>query len=453
MSFAPARFNGRRGDGDDLIFKHSLGTTQMNRLLNTLAVTVSALAVAGAANAQNLVITGGRIITGTGQVIEKGSVVVTDGKITKVAEGPAGPAPKGAKIINAAGMTLIAGYIDDHRHIIQGRDPAGVAKFMQEQAATEMRELLESGVTTVQSGGDDTEALLQLKKMIETGQMKGPRIITSDRVRPGSLPDEAAVRAAVDKAHAKGVDSLAEIIFPMQMEPRANAPTEDETNKLKAALDEAAKFHMPVQVHAVSTVAMDAAVKAGVKKLVHTPHFAWVTDEEAKAVAAAGAQVSSCTGYGAPVFAVFNHDNKPTFLDGAPWPQGVRMGEGGGREAGYKPVNGRTLFDNGVDYGYCTDTAYNALETMATELRVLNLTFSPIDLIKVMGQNSADFIDRGKELGTLETGKQGDILVLGGNPLDGYWNFMTAEMVVKGGVVMIDKRGQPGAGKPIIHNP
>ena len=425
----------------------------MNHLLATLAVTASAMALAGGASAQNLVITGGRIITGTGQVIEKGSVVVTDGKITKVAAGPAGPAPKGAKVISAAGMTVIAGYIDDHRHIIQGRDAAGVAKFMKEEAPTQMRELLESGVTTVQSGGDDTDALLQLKKMIESGQIKGPRIITSYRVNPAVLPNEAAIRAAVDKAHAAGVDSLAEITFPNEKQPHPNAPTEDETNKLKIALDEAAKFHLPVQVHAVSTVAMDAAVKAGVKKLVHTPHFAWLTDEEAKAVKDAGAQVSSCTGYGAPVFAVFNHDNKPTFLNGNPWPKGILMGEGNGREAGYKPVNGRTLFDNGVTYGYCTDTAYNATATLATELRMLNLTFSPIDLIKVMGQNSADFIDMGDKLGTLEVGKQGDIIVLGANPLDGYWNFLTAVVVAKGGVIQVDKRGQPNAGKPIIHNP
>ena len=160
--------------------------------------------------------------------------------------------------------------------------------------------------------------------------------------------------------------------------------------------------------------------------------------------------VSSCTGFGAPVFGVFNHDNKPTFRDGKPWPDGVLDGQGRGREAGYKPVNGRTLFDNGVDYGYCTDTNYNAHYALAQELKVLNLVFSPIDLIKIMGQNSADFIDMGKQLGTLEPGKLGDIVVLGGNPLDGYWNFLTAEVVIKGGVVMVDKRGAPGAGKPIL---
>ena len=149
------------------------------------------------------------------------------------------------------------------------------------------------------------------------------------------------------------------------------------------------------------------------------------------------------------MFAVFNHDNKPTFLDGSPWPQGVRMGEGGGREAGYKPVNGRTLYDNGVVYGYCTDTGFNATAALAHEPKVLNLTFSPIDLVKIMGQNSADFIDQGSQLGTVQAGKLADLVLLGGNPLVGYWNLMTTEVVIKGGAIVLDKRGQPNAGKPM----
>src|SRR5689334_23901396 len=40
---------------------------------------------AGTASAQSLVITGARIIVGDGQVMEKGSVVVRDGKIASVA--------------------------------------------------------------------------------------------------------------------------------------------------------------------------------------------------------------------------------------------------------------------------------------------------------------------------------------------------------------------------------
>jgi imidazolonepropionase-like amidohydrolase len=46
----------------------------------------------------------------------------------------------------------------------------------------------------------------------------------------------------------------------------------------------------------------------------------------------------------------------------------------------------------------------------------------------------------GKELGTLQAGKLADIVLLGGNPLDGYWNLLTARVVIKGGAVVVDKR-------------
>ena len=421
----------------------------MNRSIAAFALAVGAsLVAAGAASAQNLVITGARIITGTGQVIERGSVVVKDGKITSVAAGPAGAVPKGAKLINATGMTVIAGYIDDHRHLIHGgRSDADAQKFLKEQAPTDMRELLESGVTTVQSGGDNDAAILELKREIERGEIKGPRIVASGQVPTARMKSEEDIRAAVRRVKASGADSIAEVHYPDKSPPAR--PTEQETKNLAAGLDEAAKLGIPFQVHAVAPFAVIGAVRIGAKKLVHSPHFGWMSDAEAQEVKAAGAVVSSCTAFGTPLFDVYNHDNKPTFRDGAAWPKGVKDGEGNGREAGYKPVNGRTLFDNGVTYGYCTDTDFNASAGLAHELKTLNLVFSPIDLVKIMGQNSADFIDRGKDLGTLEVGKLGDIVVLKGNPLDGYWNFLTVKVVIKAGVVMVDRRGTSVGDKPV----
>jgi imidazolonepropionase-like amidohydrolase len=114
------------------------------------------------------------------------------------------------------------------------------------------------------------------------------------------------------------------------------------------------------------------------------------------------------------------------------------------------PVNLRTLYDAGVDVAYATDTTFNASAALAHELKTLNLVFSVPDLIKIMGPNSAKFIDRDNDLGTIAAGKLADLVVLGGNPFDGYWNLLTAVVVVKGGEVVVDKRGQPDAGKPIV---
>lgn len=396
---------------------------------------LASLGIAQQSKAQNLVITNAHIIVGNGQVIQNGSVVARDGRIVSVAAGqPQTPAP-GAQTIDAEGMTVMPGFIDDHRHLI-GRDP----NFFADLANKEMMELLESGVTTVQSGGDPFPEIVQLRKKIESGEIKGPRIISPGPLNFMKYQTVDELRAAIDEEIKGGAQSLGEIRFPAATFP--GGPTAKETQFLTAAIQEGKKYGVQVQVHAVSPEAMMAAVQDGAVELVHTPHFGWVTNEEAKTVKDAGAMMSSCAGFGAPVFGVFNHDNIPTFRDGKPWPAGIIDGQGEGREAGYKPVNGRTIFDNGVVYGYCTDTTYNAAAALSHELKVLNLVFSPIDLVKIMGPNSAAFLGMSKEIGTLEPGKYADMVVLAGDPLDGYWNLLTDVMTIKGGQVLVDKRSQ-----------
>ena len=377
--------------------------------------------------AQDLVIANARIIVGTGQVIEQGTIVVKGGRIASVAAGRA--ASPGLKVVDAKGMTAVAGFIDGHRHIIGG----DAQRYLKEQAPDRMREFLEAGYTTLLSGGGAAEPILELKKRVDSGQIKGPRIIPSAPLNLNNATPESA-RDAIRKIASMGIKFTGEInINAFKSDPRPLAA-------LAAAADEGKKAGVQVAVHAVSVPAMLEAVKAGVPKLVHTPHFQWMSADDAKAVKDAGVHVLSCVGFGAPVFNVFNKENVPTFRDGGKWPDAILDGEGRGREAGYKAVNARTLFEGGAVYGYATDTNYLPLAGLSHELRVLNLMFSPIDLITVMGANSATWIDMGKELGTLEAGKLADIVLLSGNPLDGYWNLLTAKVVVKNGEIVVDKR-------------
>lgn len=60
-------------------------------------------------------ITGGRVVTITKGVIEGGTVIITDGKITAV--GKDLPIPQGAKVVDAAGKWVTPGLIDAHSHM------------------------------------------------------------------------------------------------------------------------------------------------------------------------------------------------------------------------------------------------------------------------------------------------------------------------------------------------
>lgn len=372
-------------------------------------------------SAQNLVITNARIIIGNGTVIDRGSIVIRNGRLASVAAGT--PNVSGIETIDVHGMTAMPGFIDGHRHVNTGPNEK-----------QQMQELLDAGYTTVLSGGGPAEGNLSLKEHIETGLIKGPRIIPSGRVELADNTLEKA-RAEVRALAARGIKFIGE----MALTPKPG-PTAKELENLKAIVDESKKVNVWVQIHAVSPQAMMAAVDAGVIKLVHTPHFGWLAQEDAQRVASAGVKQLSTIGFGVPVFGVFANDNKPRFRDGKLWPEAILDGEGRGREAGYKAVNARTSWDAGVVYGYGTDTNYQPKAGLEHELKSLNLMFSMQDIVKLMGPNTASYIEMSDQLGTLEASKLADIVVLDGNPLEGYWNMLRSKLTIKGGVIVSDQR-------------
>lgn len=309
------------------------------------------------AQGQDLVITNARVIVGNGATLTAGSVVVRGGRIESV--GATLPAGAPGTRLDARGLTVMPGFIDAHRHIINGNEE----QWFKDQASARMREFLAAGYTTLMSGGGPVPGIIRLKERVESGQIVGPRIITSGRVDPPNFKTAEAARAQVQAMAKAGVE-----IIKARIDPGVDAVAQ-QRGTLAAITDEARKFKLGVMVHAVSVPAMLAAVEAGATKLVHTPHGSWLSEADAKKVAAAGIPMLSTAGFGLPVFGVFNTNNVPTFRDGSPWPSGILDGQGRGREAGEKAVNGRTLWDAGVVYGFGTDTGYLPREGLKHEGR------------------------------------------------------------------------------------
>ena len=306
------------------------------RTLVRIAAVAAFLPVA--TQAQELTITNARILVGNGEVIENGTLVVRGGKIASVAAGK--PTQTAGRVIDARGGSLMPGFIDAHRHITLRPD-----------AKTEMQKLLDAGFTTILSGGGAPEPLVAVRNQIDKGEINGPRLIPSGNVVFLANQSPDAARADIRKLASLGVKYTGEMLLTP-----VPGPTAGDMAALNAALDEGAKAGVKVQVHAVSTSAMMAAIDAKVPLLVHLPNKDWISREQAAKLAGSSTRILSAVGTWAPVFGVFATDNKPRARDGKPWPDAITDGVGGGKEAGYAMVNARTVFDAGAIIGVGIDT-------------------------------------------------------------------------------------------------
>ena len=418
----------------------------MKRLLTVAWVLGASLIAPGVAAAQDVAITNARIIVGSGQVIDSGTIIVKGGKIVSVTAGPAPASPKpsgeggptqGLRTIDAKGMSAMPGFIDGHKHV-------------NNYNAEQMKSLIEAGYTTVLAGGGPAEQNLALRDRIEKGEI-GPRVIPSGQINLRQTPAEA--RAAVQALAAKGVKHTGEI--GLTPEP---APPQSEIEVLKAIVDEAKKAGVQVNVHAVSSPAMVAAIDAGVTRLVHLPNKDFTAYEQAERVAQTGSIVAGLIAFGAPNVDTLSaapaavqwpKDNATRFRDGKPWPEAIAganrdpKGRALGTEAGYTIVNARRIWDadpNHQTISYSTDQNAADLVVLEHELKSFSLMFSMADIHKIIGPNAARYVGMADQIGTLEPGKFADILLIDGNPTLNIYEMLKTKVVLKEGKVVVDKR-------------
>jgi imidazolonepropionase-like amidohydrolase len=423
----------------------------MSTKLAVRGLTLALACAAALAQAQSLTVTNARILDGTGKIIERGSVVVRDGKIVSVA--PGAPTAAAGRIIDAKGRTVMPGYIDAHRHVIKG-DPV---KWLEKDAARELQQFLDAGFTTV-LGAIDPPQLLEARKRIEAGTLKGPRLFVGTMVPlAGFLPPPPGPRPAfgdpartdparapltgpaapaiareatiktIEAAKAAGYDYLKTIM---------NAtPGGPEIATQQLVVEEGRKRGMPTITHAVSVRDTLAALQGTPPALlVHTPHIGDLGADPAalKKIIDAHVPMTSTLQVFLPHFGA---DGKPLFRDGGPFPFDTLS------SAGQGPVNARQLWQAGLkDYGYGTDTQWPPKESLFDELRALSLVFAPADIVQILTRNAAIATQHPEQFGTLEAGKYGDIVIVDGDPLARSSDLLNVVTTIKGGVVVFEKK-------------
>jgi len=406
---------------------------------------------------QDLMITNGRIIDGNGGFIERGVIVISDGRITSM---PASPQDiTNPVLLDARGMTVMPGFIDAHRHVIQAENPND---WLNEEASGRMAEYLDAGFTTVLSAGDPLEAILELRRRLEENEINGPRLLVAGRVplsatpfnllpgvdparldvsRPPYRPQERGIpipeketRDAVKALANAGVDAIKTIII--------TTPEGPEKRTLSIVAEEARHHGILSITHAVTVQDALAAVEAKTSVLVHTPIIGQLDENSARIISEAGIPMMSTLGIFVPTFAAENqrirnrtgNDNIARFRDLEPFPMNTLS------SAGQGPVNARFLWEAGVIYGYGSDTTFLPKDSLAHELKPLRLVFSAQDIIAIMTRHSAASIGRLHELGTLEPGKFADIILIDGNPLENTADLLNVSVVIKNGKIVADHR-------------
>jgi imidazolonepropionase-like amidohydrolase len=423
-----------------------------------LAFIITGLLCSGAL-AQNLVITNGKVIDGTGRVLDRGSVLVEDGRIVSVSEGD-GEA-RGGKVIDARGMTVMPGLIDTHVHMLigmQGPDnQAMLDQWIETRLPGALKAHLAAGFTTLGSNGDFLEEILDVRERLENGQLKGPRLLTAGRAftAPGGHPsstvcvskpfcvralsvevtDTTDARENVRKLVAAGVDSI-KMIYDDDFVPGHHLDRE----VMAAIVDEAKRLNIPSTAHITSSQDALHVAEAGIVRLVHFASTGGAIDRETMGVFRE-IPISTTSHMHAPLVDAtgkrINHTYDPV---GKPIGHDYTAKEEGRMNENL--ANIRLLWDIGGLVAFGTDHVTDLDRSTVTmhEIETLSRILSPEEIVTAITRNAAIYLGVSDETGTLEPGKFADIILIDGDPLANPMDLANVKLVVRNGEVVLDMR-------------
>lgn len=365
------------------------------------------------------------LIDGTGAWQERATVVVDGSRITTVGPDARVKVPKGARVIEGKGRALLPGLIDCHVHYCLDAGPDSIRSLERDdptmtavKAVAHARATLEAGITTVRDVGSRDHISISVTRAIRAGIIPGPRTLNAGLAvcmtgghawfigRQADGPEEV-VKAVREQIRA-GADVIKFIATGGVLTPGVSPGAAQLTfEELRAGVEEAARAGRRVAAHAHGAEGMKNAIRAGVHSIEHGT----LMDEEAL-----------------DLFLVHKTVLVPTL---SAIQSGMEQGKRGGMPeyaiekcamlADSLRANFRKAAKAGVRIAMGTDagTPFNPHGRNAQELRrMVHLGLTPMQAIEAATRSAASLLGLDHEIGTVEAGKQADLILVSGNPLE-----------------------------------
>lgn len=389
-----------------------------------------------------LVIENGKVWT-AGKPLKPGTVVIEGNRIKAVLE-PGEPfqLPPDARRIDATGKTVMPGLINAHTHICMDARPDPMATvregtlMMAYRAAANAERTIRNGITTIRDLGAADGIDLALKKAIDEGVVKGPRMLVSGKAICMTGGHGHFMGCEVDgadearKAARQQLKAGADVIKVMAtggvltpgVEPGSPQLTVEE---LRAAIEEAHKAGKRTATHAQGTTGIANAIEAGVDSV---EHGIFLNQKLVDLMAEKGV-------FYVPTLAAPYYILKGGLAAGIP-EFAVRKTE---RVWDSHRASFELALRGGVRIGVGTDagTPLNPHGTITVELELMvECGMRAEDALTAATLGNAQCLGIDDRLGSIEPGKLADIILVDGNPLEDLKALDRVVTVIKDGVVV-----------------
>ncbi len=421
----------------------------MKKFKYVLSAVLFVLAAALSSQAQVTAVRAGKMFDPkSGTNLSNQVILITGDKITDVGPADRVKIPAGAKVIDLSQATVLPGLIDGHVHLT---DAQGNLQHQMLVALFGATSSMNAGYTTLVAMGSHGGgyADVELKKAIESGLVKCPRIVTAGPIINVTMPGRASfpllaspldpditangadeMRAAVRQLAHYGVEHVkVHTTGPFYFDKDGKMfnqplPTREE---LGALIDEAHRRGMWVASHTYGGEGLNMAIELGLDNIQHATA---ATDDDIREIAQKHLPITTT---------ILDHrqDEPDDLKQWAPFSR-YRLVE----------VTWKKMLAAGVILGWGSGSATPPGRVYNTECNCshgvqgemfpifVKWGASPAYTLRMATTVNADIIHMQDKLGTIEKGKFADIIAVGGDPLQDITEMQRVKFVMKGGAVV-----------------